>query len=105
MSRSARQFPPFSFIPWHLLSAMFALALLLSWEVRFAVPLGPAIPSGLGIAALAAIAIIGRRWNRQRLVAASTAFLQLTLFTMLAVVLSYMLAARGGVLWDSRLEA
>ena len=33
------------------------------------------------------------------------AFLQLTLFTILAVVLSYMLAARGGALWDVRLAA
>jgi hypothetical protein len=33
----------------------------------------------------------------------AVAFLQMTLFTVIGVVLSYALAARGGVLWDDRL--
>lgn len=90
---------------WCLLLAMVALLLGLAWRDPFSVLPGRAVLPGLGLAGLAAIMAIGRLWARPRLAAAATAFLQLTLFTILAVVLSYMLAARGGALWDVRLAA
>ena len=53
-----------------------------------------------GLAILVIGMVIGRMQKRPLLYAGAAAFLQMTLFTLLGVVLSYGLAARGGALWD-----
>ena len=63
-----------------------------------------AIPAG-GVALLCAGIAIGRWRMRPRLAMGATAFLQMTLFTMIGVILSYALAARAGALWDARFAA
>jgi hypothetical protein len=52
------------------------------------------------VAALGGAAIWGRAYGRPRLESGATAFLQMTLFTIVGVVLAYALAARGRPLWD-----
>lgn len=64
-----------------------------------------AAPAIASLITLGAAMAIGTRTARPRLAAGATAFLQMTLFTLLGVVLAYALAARSGVLWDDRLAA
>jgi membrane-associated phospholipid phosphatase len=71
----------------------------------FRLAIDTAILPGLGVLVLLAAALGGRLLDRPRLESAAIAFLQLTLFTMLAVLLSYVLAGRAGPLWDSRFAA
>lgn len=54
---------------------------------------------------LGAARAIGRRTARPRLTAGATAFLQMTIFTLLGVILAYALAAQSGALWDDCLAA
>lgn len=88
-----------------MLAAMAALLVPLAWQTPFSLARDRAEGPVIGVALLAGLAVAGRRWNRPRLAAATTAFLQLTLFTILGVVLSYTLAARGAPLWDGQLAA
>ncbi|WP_181814715.1 phosphatase PAP2 family protein [Sphingomonas aracearum] len=84
----------------------FALAcLLLSHALGFGVLPARAMLPALGVAVLAGALALGRRRGDARLVAGATAFLQMTLFTILGVVLAYLLAARNGPLWDGWLAA
>lgn len=69
----------------------------------FVMPRG-AIPIA-GVAVLLAAMLIGKARNRAPLALGATAFLQMTLFTLIGIVLSYALAARAGPLWDTRLGA
>ena len=71
----------------------------------FAISAVRAIPAAVGLALLTGAAWIGRRNGSPRLVAGATAFLQMTLFTVLGVVLAYAFAARAEPLWDARLAA
>ncbi len=68
-----------------------------------------ALPSSLvpifGVAMLYAAMHLGRMHGRPGLRAGAAAFLQMTLFTLIGIVLSYALAARGGALWDVRFGA
>ena len=75
----------------------------LAWQGSFTLARDTAGGPLLGMAVLAGVAIVGRRTGRPRLAAAGTAFLQLTLFTALGVMLSYTVAAQGGAFWDLRL--
>ena len=90
---------------WFLLGIMLATFVIVERQDPFRLAIDTAILPGLGILVLLAAALGGRLLNRPRLTAAATAFLQLTLFTMLAVMLSYVLAGRAGPLWDSRFAA
>jgi membrane-associated phospholipid phosphatase len=84
---------------------MLATFVILERQDPFRLALETAILPGLGILVLLAAALGGRLLQRPRLAAAATAFLQLTLFTMLGVMLSYVLAGRAGPLWDVRFAA
>ncbi|NTS65479.1 phosphatase PAP2 family protein [Sphingomonas sp. HHU CXW] len=90
---------------WWLLAAMFAACLLVARGLGFRVDAWRAMPSAIALALLAGGAVIGRRRAQPRLAAGATAFLQMTLFTLIGVVLAYALAARAGALWDTRLAA
>lgn len=64
-----------------------------------------ALPAAFVLTALGASRVIGRRTGRARLEVGATAFLQMTLFTLLGVVLAYAFAANGAALWDVRFAA
>ncbi len=68
----------------------------------FRVDLARAVLPALGVAGLAVWAMLAKG---ERLRAAAVAFLQMTLFTLLGVVLAYAAAAGAGPLWDARLAA
>jgi hypothetical protein len=84
---------------------MLLLFLLLQRQDPFGLAMDKALGPVLAALGLLATALAGQYWRCPRLAAAATAFLQMTLFTYLAVMLSYALAARGGALWDTRLAA
>lgn len=90
---------------WWLLATMFAACLAAAWGLGFRVDVWRALPAALGVALLAVGALVGRRRAQLRLAAGATAFLQMTLFTLIGVVFAYSLAARSGALWDARLAA
>lgn len=71
----------------------------------FAVDALRAVPASISVIALIVALRIGRRTGRRRLAAGAAAFLQMTLFTLLGVVLAYAFAANAGPLWDTRLAA
>ena len=64
-----------------------------------------ALPIAAALAALYAASLVGRARGNLRLAIGATAFLQMTVFTLIGIVLSYALAARGGAVWDGRLAA
>ena len=72
---------------------------------RFTVDPIRAAPAIASLMALGIALMIGKYTERPRLAAGATAFLQMTLFTLLGVVLAYALAATSGQLWDARLAA
>ena len=84
---------------------MFGACLLVGYVMGFDVLLTRAVLPLAGIGVLAAAIVLGRAQNNIRLAAGATAFLQMTLFTILGVVLAYLLAASGAPLWDARLAA
>jgi hypothetical protein len=90
---------------WLLVAALAVMCLIAGHGAGFVVAPGAAVLPGVAVAALAGALLIGRARRRPRLAAAAAAFLQMTLFTIGGVVLSYLLAARGGQLWDARLAA
>lgn len=92
-------------ISWGLIVAMVVACLLAIDGLGFQVDPGRAMLPAGGLAILAAAVAIGRVGGRPRLEAGATAFLQMTLFTIIGVVLSYALAARARPLWDDRLAA
>ena len=90
---------------WALLAGLACACLFAGHGMGFVVSLPRAILPGAGVLILAGAILIGQGTGRPRLAAASAAFLQMTLFTIGGVVLAYLLAARGGPLWDARLAA
>ena len=90
---------------WVLIAAMLLTFLVVQYHDRFSVDPVRAVPAVASLIALAAAMVIGRCTARPRLAAGATAFLQMTLFTLLGVVLAYALAAQSGALWDDRLAA
>lgn len=90
---------------WMLIGGLAASCMLLGHAMGFGVPLGRAVLPGIGLAVLIAARAIGRRRGNVRLEAGASAFLQMTLFTILGVVFTYLLAARAGPLWDAELAA
>ena len=92
-------------VTWCVIASLAGGCLLLSHALGFSIlPARAALPA-LGIAALVGVLAIGRRRADARLIAGATAFLQMTLFTILGVVLAYLMAAGGGALWDDWLGA
>ncbi|WP_162527169.1 phosphatase PAP2 family protein [Sphingomonas solaris] len=90
---------------WALVAIMAGLCLVAGHGMGFTVSLPHAIAPALGLLILAAGLVTGKRRNRPRLAAGAAAFLQMTLFTIIGVVLAYVLAARTGPLWDGALAA
>ena len=90
---------------WLLIAAMFMSFLAAQYNHVFSVDPVRAAPAIASVTSLGAAMVIGRRSGRPRLAAGATAFLQMTLFTLLGVVLAYALAAQSGALWDDRLAA
>ena len=90
---------------WWLIGAMGILCLLVSADLGFYVRAASVLPLGIGLLTLIAGMVIGSRTGRPRLSAGATAFLQMTLFTVIGVVLAYALAARAGPLWDDSFAA
>jgi len=90
---------------WAMLAAMALACLLACAGLHFGIRPDRALLPAAGLLALAAALAIGRATGRPRLAAGATAFLQMTLFTCLGVVLAYGLAARAGAPWDATLAA
>ncbi len=90
---------------WLLIAAMLMSFLAAQYHHRFTVDPIRAAPAIASLMALGIALAIGRYTARPRLAAGATAFLQMTLFTLLGVVLAYALAANAGQLWDARLAA
>ncbi|RZM36638.1 MAG: hypothetical protein EOP67_05415 [Sphingomonas sp.] len=84
---------------------MLASFLAAQYHHRFTVDPIRAAPAVAVLMALGIALAIGRSTARPRLAAGARAFLQMTLFTVLGVVLAYALAANAGPLWDARLAA
>ena len=90
---------------WLLIAAMLMSFLAAQYHHRFTVDPIRAAPAIASLIALGSALAIGRCTVRPRLAAGATAFLQMTLFTLLGVVLAYALAANSGPLWDGHLAA
>ncbi len=84
---------------------MAAACLLACLGLGFRVRAVTAIVPAVALSLLGAGMIVGARGHRPRLHAGASAFLQMTLFTLLGVVLAYALAARAGPLWDEAFAA
>jgi hypothetical protein len=90
---------------WVLIAAMLLTYLAAQTHLTFSLDPVRAMPAGASLIVLGAAVAIGRRTARPRLAAGATAFLQMTLFTLLGVILAYAFAAQAGALWDDRLAA
>lgn len=88
---------------WWLIGAMAVVCTVAVAGLGFTFPMPQSLVPLVGLAALSVARQIGKLRNRPLLCAGATAFLQMTLFTLLGVILSYALAARAGPLWDKRL--
>jgi hypothetical protein len=92
-------------VSWCLIGGLASACLLVGHATGFGVLNARTLLPGVGVAVLGGALAIGRLRADTRLVAGATAFLQMTLFTILGVVLSYLLAAQAGPLWDEQLAA
>ena len=90
---------------WWLIAAMAASGLVAGAGLGFRIDMPRSLIAVAGVAALFGAMAIGQSRTKPRLTIGARAFLQMTMFTLVGVVLSYVLAARGGVLWDERLRA
>jgi len=90
---------------WVMVAAMALACLLASAGLGFGIEPDRALLPAAGLLVLAVALGMGRATHRPRLTAGATAFLQMTVFTILGVVLAYALAARAGTLWDPALAA
>ncbi len=78
-----------------LIAAMLMTFLAAQYHHRFTVDPIRAAPAIASLIALGSELAIGRCTARTRLAAGATAFLQMTLFTLLGVLLAYALAANS----------
>jgi hypothetical protein len=92
-------------LSWLLLAAMALAALLFQWNARLGISPGSAGLPLLLCLTLASSARLARPCGAARVEAAASAFLQMTLFTLLGLFLSYAITARAGPLWDAQLSA
>ncbi|HVF94430.1 MAG TPA: phosphatase PAP2 family protein [Sphingomonas sp.] len=102
MNSAPRSLPSDRF-SWLLILAMLGSFVAASARDRFTIDVARAVLPLAGLLLLAITAFVARRAGKRRLEAGATAFLQMTLFTIIGVVLAYALAARGGTPWDARL--
>lgn len=96
---------PADALSWTVVSGLALACLLLGRVMGFEVLPARAMLPALGVAVLAGAVAVGRARADARLAAGATAFLQMTLFTILGVVLAYMLAAWDRPSWDAWLAA
>ncbi|WP_277978970.1 phosphatase PAP2 family protein [Sphingomonas phyllosphaerae] len=87
-------------VTWSVIGGLALSCVLLSQGLGFSLSPAHAVLPALGVAALVGALVIGRVRADARLVAGATSFLQMTLFTILGVVLAYLMAAASGPLWD-----
>lgn len=90
---------------WLLIVLMLLCILVVQRRDAFSIDPLRALPAAGSVVMLGIAIAVGRFGMRPRLEAGATAFLQMTLFTVLGVVLAYALAANAGMLWDNRLAA
>lgn len=90
---------------WGLIAIMATVCLLTAAGLAFRLDAATAIIPAGGVALLCAGSLAGRLRDQPRLAMGATAFLQMTVFTLIGVLLSYALAARAGPLWDGRFAA
>jgi len=90
---------------WGLIAAMVLLfaAFQPADPIRIA-PLTALLP-GCGVALLIGFRLVGQARRLPNLVVAADALLQMTLFTLAGILLSYALAAQDGPLWDAELAS
>lgn len=88
---------------WGLIATMACVCVLLCHGLGFSFGVLTSVVPVIGVACLCAAMLIGKLQDRPGLAMGATAFLQMTLFTLIGVVLSYAVAARAGPLWDGRL--
>jgi len=88
-------------VTWSVIGGLALSCVLLSQVLGFSLSPAHAVFPTLGVAALVGALVIGRVRADARLVAGATSFLQITLFTILGVVLAYLLAAASGPLCDN----
>lgn len=87
-------------LSWMLIAAMPACFVMITRDDPFSIAEGTMIAPVLGVAALLALRHIGVARGLPNLVVAAGALIQMTFFTLAALLLSYALAARGGAVWD-----
>jgi hypothetical protein len=92
-------------VSWSLICLLLITCLAASRGMGFGILLDRAMVPGIGLAVLIGVLAVGRSRGNARLIAGATAFLQMTLFTMLGVVLTYLLASQAPPLWDAELAA
>ena len=92
-------------LTWLLLALMVAACCGFAAGKGFAIEGARALLAAGAVYALFVVRAICIRRGQPRGVAAATAFAQMTLFTLLGVVLAYTVAAHAGPLWDDRLAA
>jgi len=92
-------------VSWSLICLLLITCLAASRGMGFGILLDRALVPGVGLAVLIGVLAVGRSRGNARLIAGATAFLQMTLFTMLGVVLTYLLASQAPPLWDAELAA
>ena len=90
---------------WSLIAAMMVACLMAGLGMNFAIGPASSVAPLIVLTLLWIALVIGERTDRPRLALGATAFLQMTLFTIIGVVLAYILAARAGPLWDDPFTA
>ena len=88
-----------------LLALMALGCILFAWGKGFGVDGLRAVPAATMLYGLALARALARERGRPLAEAVATAFLQMTGFTLLGVVLAYAIAAHPAPLWDARLAA
>jgi hypothetical protein len=104
MSKSVPAFSTDRFA-WTLVGGMALTTLFACGAAGFMLDLRRALLPAGGLLVLLGGVVAGRRLGRPRLTAGSSAFLQMTLFSILGVALSYALAAGAGPVWDAQFAA
>jgi membrane-associated phospholipid phosphatase len=87
-------------ITWTLIAAMLLLFVLLQPAQPILIAPATSLLPLTGVALLICMRRVGQVRSLPNLVVAADGLLQMTLFTLVGILLSYTLAARGGALWD-----
>ncbi len=87
-------------VTWWLVALMAMVCTLTVLGLGFRIAMPQSLIPLVGLTCLLSVMLVGKVRNRPLLCEGAAAFLQMTLFTLIGVVLSYGLAARAGPLWD-----